>query len=1277
MDFPVEIYNRPGLPAIRYRCGSHSQFKHFMLSQLSARNRAALHVLTTRADDDFTIALLDALAVLSDVLTFYQERIAQESYLRTATERFSITHMARFVGYKPKPGLAAATWLVFTLDTAPGSPQTVLIPDETQAQSIPKAQDKLPQIFETTEPLTARVEWNELRPRMTQSQTVFLSNGRVFLQGANLNLQTGDVLLFMDKHNKALWNIVRITRAEPEPKFDRTEVNWFWTAIEAQKVSSKSEEVDVFIFRERANFFGYNAPEWGALPDIAKATYLGITDPAELTPQELLEWPQFFIQAPIFPHEYSLPVEPYRYVDPTPESVAAAVNAVAQASTDALQGMALSSIPNAAIQVIQAITTILDSIFGANGIAQRFQESIGNGQSAYDQAMENLTGSLQSILSSLVSFGDLDIKLTVVQEDDSPKIKIKTDADWTEFNPYNVLQWPDFFTALIQMFNSIRLYTPSLDQTLIDNLIENLANLVASFPILAPYQAVADMLNPGNPENPLTTIGAAINSAASAVTNVPESMAKAVGGHIVAKVVTLAVQAIMEMPIFKTDDVNLNELFGDDTIDFSQLEGARLSLTPELVAFTAVVSAKMAVAVLAGVNITEPENLLNSIFTSELEKTVDENGQPVFDDEIGLEPLATGILGVTMIGGAYLAANTLMLAFVWPSIVPLIIPIAVGYFIFAATLGDDVFEGAKETQTWIRKAVHAALQPRKEDLSPRKAFKRLRLDQIDLDTIYSKITPGSMVLLSLPQTQALYGVKAVTEASRSDFTLNAQVTRVTLEDAETSEPADFGPIEDGTGPENPFRRCVRMTTVFADSRKLEFSEEPDTDPVSVGNEGAGITLDRLIPELEIDRRLIMTGLSHVDSEPLVDPLTLKEQKKSESGDFSELVFHGRGGDIHQYRRESVKIFANVAPATHGATVEEVLGSGDAAQASQAFQLRQPPVTHVASGSGTGSTSTLEVRVNDVLWEEVPYLYDIGPITRAYSTEINEKGETTIHFGDGLNGARPHTGLENIRARYRSGIGTSGNVGAGDISLLTRRPPGVVHVTNPLPAESGSDPEPPSNIRSNIPSTTLLLDRIVSLRDYEDFAAAFPDVCKARAVQQGYGPDRKIYVTVAGYEGSPVADGRLGDLMDAARKNGDPFIPIEVRNFKKVSFVLAAQITYHHTYPVQNVADGVRVALENHFSFDSRQFGQSVTLMEIMALIQEVAGVASLDIDRLYGTDQETASKISIRCKYSATDYDEVVGKYPNVLEDYPRVSPRELLLPQEITLLFVKEDDRK
>jgi len=59
-ETPVEIYNRPGLPAIFYRAGTHPQFKRSMLAALSAAARHAVGPLNPRADDDFTLALLDA-----------------------------------------------------------------------------------------------------------------------------------------------------------------------------------------------------------------------------------------------------------------------------------------------------------------------------------------------------------------------------------------------------------------------------------------------------------------------------------------------------------------------------------------------------------------------------------------------------------------------------------------------------------------------------------------------------------------------------------------------------------------------------------------------------------------------------------------------------------------------------------------------------------------------------------------------------------------------------------------------------------------------------------------------------------------------------------------------------------------------------------------------------------------------------------------------------------------------------------------------------------------
>ena len=92
---PVPLYNRPGLPALSYRAGTYATFFRRMIAQLGRYTlldgdfsaTRPLTALTTRDQDDPSIALLDASAVVADVLTFYQERIANEGFLRTASER--------------------------------------------------------------------------------------------------------------------------------------------------------------------------------------------------------------------------------------------------------------------------------------------------------------------------------------------------------------------------------------------------------------------------------------------------------------------------------------------------------------------------------------------------------------------------------------------------------------------------------------------------------------------------------------------------------------------------------------------------------------------------------------------------------------------------------------------------------------------------------------------------------------------------------------------------------------------------------------------------------------------------------------------------------------------------------------------------------------------------------------------------------------------------------------------------------------------------------------
>lgn len=232
LETPTQRWNRPGLSALDYRAGTHGRFKASMEAGISIRE--ALSALTTRSSDDWTVALLDAWAVVLDVLTFYQERAANEGFLRTATERRSLLELARLVGYEPRPGVAASTHLAFRVsgstlpDTGgPARPRAVVlppwieIPAGTRAQSSP-GPGELPQPFETSDDLEAREEWNELRPRLTHPQTFDASTRIFYFRGTATGLEPGDRALLVISNTTQV--PLQVIRVEPEDPQDRTRV---------------------------------------------------------------------------------------------------------------------------------------------------------------------------------------------------------------------------------------------------------------------------------------------------------------------------------------------------------------------------------------------------------------------------------------------------------------------------------------------------------------------------------------------------------------------------------------------------------------------------------------------------------------------------------------------------------------------------------------------------------------------------------------------------------------------------------------------------------------------------------------------------------------------------------------------------------------------------------------------------------------------------------------------------------------------------------------------
>lgn len=280
---PLLVENRPALDAIAYRIGTYSAFRQAMLSAIA--DAPELTLLTTRRDDDYAITFLDLWAAVADVLTFYQERYANEAFLRTAQFRDTVGRLVALIGYKLAPGVAAETDIAFTLDKG----KRLLVPAGQKVQSVPQA-GELPQTFETLAGVEADARLNRLRvlPAPTTGSAPAEGTSTTYLDrllGPQMaaRLAQGDTIVFFEDGQAANIELKKVSGIGVED--DRVLLTWATPFARTWSATAKAYK-SVRTFR----LFGYNAPAQflqPALANISRVTWTLVADapalPAGLT----------------------------------------------------------------------------------------------------------------------------------------------------------------------------------------------------------------------------------------------------------------------------------------------------------------------------------------------------------------------------------------------------------------------------------------------------------------------------------------------------------------------------------------------------------------------------------------------------------------------------------------------------------------------------------------------------------------------------------------------------------------------------------------------------------------------------------------------------------------------------------------------------------------------------------------------------------------------------------------------------------------------------------
>jgi hypothetical protein len=319
----------------------------------------------------------------------------------------------------------------------------------------------------------------------------------------------------------------------------------------------------------------------------------------------------------------------------------------------------------------------------------------------------------------------------------------------------------------------------------------------------------------------------------------------------------------------------------------------------------------------------------------------------------------------------------------------------------------------------------------------------------------------------------------------------------------------------------------------------------------------------------------------------------------------------------------VTLYGNLLPATRGESVPaEFLGTGDASQARQAFQLKKAPLSYVPSpvtGNVTGVASTLAIYVDGVRWSERPSFFGAGPDDQVYIVRQDDNSNTLVTLN------RLRTG-STVIALYRYGAGAA-SPPAGSITQPARPVDGLRSIRNPVPAGGGSDAEDTAGIRTFAPRSALLLGRAISIPDLEAAASNQPGVRNASAGWL-WNKDAQTPVVQIFYIGE---DSIAPQVAQALRGLTDSVTPIRVDPATSVARTLSLDILVDGHYLQADVLAQVRTLLmvPGQGLLTPEQLGVNATLFRSV-LFEAVLSVPGVLAVRGFCVDGSPVTRFGIR-----------------------------------------------
>jgi hypothetical protein len=498
----------------------------------------------------------------------------------------------------------------------------------------------------------------------------------------------------------------------------------------------------------------------------------------------------------------------------------------------------------------------------------------------------------------------------------------------------------------------------------------------------------------------------------------------------------------------------------------------------------------------------------------------------------------------------------------------------------------------------------------------------LAVTSMPLDAEVDDLSVGSTLLIQLQLSSESYGVD-------SKHFFERKIDKI----SQTS--LTWGAVTAGTTLVEIDAEIASRNLIYTDIRTIEFLEVIGTSfqLQSVYQKASTPNPTKLLyfGNSQNYKKLDQRTLAFVKSDGTHEMLTASIDKNQIDADNSvklrlvylpDLSQNFSIQDFPLLAEPKVTVYGNLVAANQGKTEKEaVLGNGDSRQKFQTFKLPKSPLTyHNLPGETPPEVPELQVYVNDILWQRVPSLFNRKPDAEIYIVREDANGDSWVQFGDGKTGKQLLSGVKNIVAKYRTGIGAYGQLkpetkvqASGRLDKLDKiHLPGIV--------TGGEVPESGENAREAAPGKIQSLDRIVSLQDFESETLAIPGVSKALATWDLVDNIPNVVITVL------METGRTQEFAEVAkilshynRCRGSQRFPIDVRRGDRKYVSIAANVAFNPTFRQELVSKAIQAALgitgENNglFALKNRRFGQKEYATRIAGAIQNVAGVLWVEV----------------------------------------------------------------